>query len=256
MRLSSHTPSPELAPYVRAIRVVETETETTRVLLPETGINVGFRYRGSATELAPGATPLPTTTIAGLRRVARRMQTSADGGAVIVNFRDGGAAAFFSEPLHELFGTTADLADLVPASSLDHVRAELAATASSEQRVRVVECFLRSRLRQERADPLVDAALRSLTATHGRVRIEQLARELEVSPDRLEKRFRHRVGSTPKQHASLLRLRRAVELYRPGQRLADLALDAGYFDQAHFNHDFRAFAGTSPQRFFSAREFC
>jgi hypothetical protein len=79
MRLRSHVPSPELAPYVRVIRIVETDAETTRVLLPETGINVGFRYRGSATELGPGAAPLPMTTIAGLRRAARRMHTSADG---------------------------------------------------------------------------------------------------------------------------------------------------------------------------------
>lgn len=256
MRLSSHAPSPDLAAYVRVIRILETDGEATRMLLPDTGMNLGLRYGGFAVELGSGSTLLPPATLAGLRRTPRRMYTSAHGGAVIVNFREGGAAAFFAEPLHELFGATIDLECMVPASTLDRVRAELVEAPSSEARVRVVERFLRARLRNDPGDPIVAAALRELAAASGTVRVESLARAFGLSADRFEKRFRQRVGAAPKQHASLLRFQRALALYRPDRRLTDLALDAGYFDQSHFSRDFRTFTGVAPHVFFKAKDFC
>ena len=49
-----------------------------------------------------------------------------------------------------------------------------------------------------------------------------------------------------------MRFERAVEHLRAGADLADLALDCGYYDQAHFNRDFRAFTGATPTAFRAA----
>ena len=49
--------------------------------------------------------------------------------------------------------------------------------------------------------------------------------------------------------ARLLRFERAVEHLRAGSGLTDVALDSGYYDQAHFNRDFKAFAGVTPTRY-------
>ncbi len=59
-------------------------------------------------------------------------------------------------------------------------------------------------------------------------------------------RFREELGVPPKALARILRFERAVGRLRAGDDLAALALDAGYYDQAHFNRDFRAFAGATP----------
>ena len=52
----------------------------------------------------------------------------------------------------------------------------------------------------------------------------------------------------PKTAARIFRFNRALRLLRelPAGGLAELAFECGYYDQAHLNRDFRAFAGTSP----------
>jgi AraC-like DNA-binding protein len=67
--------------------------------------------------------------------------------------------------------------------------------------------------------------------------------------------FRNEVGLSPK---AFCRIRRFNEVLRHIERLAtidwlDVALSCGYFDQAHFNHDFRAFAGLSPSAYLRDR---
>ena len=249
--------SGRLAPYVRAFTLVEAHEETTRTLVPETGLVLGIRYRGSATQLDGSEERLlPGHTLTGMRTSARRMRTSAGGGAVLVAFREAGAARFFAEPLHELFGQTLSLADLLPHRVLDRVSSQVAEAGTDALRLGLIEQFLLARLRPRGPDALVAAAVEAIHAARGSVRIGALARQLHLSQDAFEKRFRAQVGSTPKQLASLVRVRHAMASYRPGSSLSRLALDAGYFDQSHFIREFRAVTGEAPRRFFHSTEHC
>jgi len=248
--MRSFAPSPALAPFVREIMLVDVRDTTTRVQLPEPGLVMGVRYRGSASLLAGGAERrLPDATLTGMRNRTRRLRTEAGGGIALAQFHPGGAAAFFPQPLHELFGATAALDDLVPRADVDRTRARVAEAATDAERVAALEAFLAGRLRRDADDSMVAAAVRAIADTHGALPIRTLARRLGISQDPLEKRFRRAVGASPKQLASLLRLRHAIDSYRPDVKLAQLALDAGYFDQSHFSRDLRAVTGQAPGRF-------
>jgi AraC-like DNA-binding protein len=257
MRMTLALPCPALAPYVRRFTLVEAEEETTRVLLPEPGVVLGFRYAGHARLLEPqGATRLPDFVVTGLRPSARRMCTSAGGGIVVAIFREAGAAAFFDLPLHELFGASVGLDAFVPGSELARLGQQLAAANTARARVASVERFLLARLRPRAGDRLVRAAVEALRGSGGARRVSELARELDIGVDRLEKRFRQTVGASPKQLGSLYRLLRAIELHRSGFNLTQSALEAGYADQSHFIRGFRAATGEAPRRFLESNAYC
>ncbi|MFI6982776.1 helix-turn-helix domain-containing protein [Embleya sp. NPDC050154] len=93
-----------------------------------------------------------------------------------------------------------------------------------------------------------------LVAGAGRIEVAALARETGWSRRHLGARFRETIGLPPKTVARLLRFRHAVELLEdPLRSWAEVAADAGYYDQAHFNRDFKAFAGCTPGAYLSSR---
>jgi AraC-like DNA-binding protein len=256
MRVTTLPPDPDLAPFVRCFHVVATDAPATRVLVPELGLALAVRSAGSAS-LRVGARwrRLPAATLSGLRMHARTMRTSAGGGTVVAQFHPGGASAWFATPLHDLFGEHVALADVAPPSLVARAVAAVGAAADDEARANAVATLLRA-LPRRAADAVAGAAVRTLEAAHGRLRIADLARDLGFGRDRFEKRFRATVGCSPKQFASLVRLRRAFTLRGEGADLTRAAHGAGYHDQSHFVRDFRRFLGEAPRRFFATVPHC
>jgi len=254
MRMIELPPSAALAPFLRSLTIVETELAATRQPMPGTGLVLGIRYRGGAYEQdGERRTRLPDAAFTGVLGRARWIHTTAHSGIVLANFREGGAAEFFAEPLHELFGGTVGLDALVPRSELARIAELVMAAASNSERASLIERFLLARRRAALPDRLVAAAVRAISDSRGSIRIAPLAAALGIGQDRLEKRFRRAVGTSPKQLATILRVRHAALAHRPGQSLTRLSLEAGYADQSHFTREFRAFFGEAPGRFFATR---
>jgi len=257
MRTTVVPPSPRLAPFVRQFTFVEADEQATRVLIPDGTAIAGFRFGGHACVVEDGGVVrMPDASFAGVRDRARRMRTSAGGGVVLASFRPGAAAAFFRAPQHELYGETVPLDVLAARAAVEETAERVREATDHAARVAAFEAFLLARLDAGRVDALVAEAARRVASDPAGVRAAPLASALGLSQDRLEKRFRRAVGTTPKRLASILRLRRAVEAYRAGETLTRTAADAGYFDQSHFNRAFRAATGLTPRAFFGAGEHC
>jgi AraC-like DNA-binding protein len=259
VNVTSLQPGEKLAAVIREFTIVETgpDEEATRVLMPDSGVIVGFRFGGSATLLENDqSTQMPGVTLAGLRSTARRMRTSPAGRMILAVFRATGASQFFPQPLHELFGRTAALDDLVRHSAAEETQTRIAEAADHSERAAIFEEFLLGRQIDRGPDPAVLAAVRAIRLAHGALRIHRLARHLGISQNALERRFRRIVGASPKQYASILRLRHAVKLHRAGASFTEASIGAGYFDQAHWNRDFKSVTGAPPHDFFNRVEAC
>ena len=151
-------------------------------------------------------------------------------------------------PAHELSGRVVPVDEVLgrPAGELTE---RLACAPGWAERFALLDAVLTRRLaRAPSVAGDISHAWRRLVASHGGVSIAGLANELGWSRRHFGARFREHVGLAPKPAARVLRFRRAVELLErdDGARLAEIAQDCGYYDQAHFNRDFRAFAGSSP----------
>ena len=103
--------------------------------------------------------------------------------------------------------------------------------------------------RRSEPDPLVAAAVSALGRRGARV--ASVAEELGVSSRHLQRRVSDAVGYGPKMLARVLRFRR-LQVLSPGP-LVDLALEAGYADQAHMTAEVTCLSGLSPVRFLKDR---
>jgi len=253
----TYAPGERAAPLVRAFVLVEADGEATSTLLPDPGFMVAFRYRGASWLIERGAERrTPDAAVTGLRGTARRMRTAARSGVVVARLRSGAAAQLFDGALDALFGVTVPLAELAPAPEVSRTLARIASARDDAARLAAFEEFLLERRKPRPPDPVVAAALQTIEEAPGEVRVAELARALGLGQDALEKRFRRAVGAPPKRFASILRLRRTAEGYRPGASLGALAVEAGYYDQSHFNRELRAVADAAPGELLGPDPIC
>lgn len=149
-------------------------------------------------------------------------------GEAVLGGRSGVAA------LRERMGNAADLG-----AALDWLEAWLAVR------------FARSRS----VHPATHAAGMLLHDARGRLRVDDLAEAADVSPRHLRELFLREVGVPPKRLARILRFREALERLAtaPAIDLTRLAIDCGYYDEAHLYRDFRALATMTPVDYLTAR---
>jgi AraC-like DNA-binding protein len=157
-----------------------------------------------------------------------------------VRFRPGMAAPFLKAPA-ELTDRELALEDLWGASA--RALAERIANAASG-----IETLAAALPRPAAPPDGVQRAIAAMAASHGSADVDALARAANLSPRQFRRRCLEATGLSPKHMSRVLRFRRAAELAArtPGLKWSLIALEAGYFDQAHLIRDFREFTGRTP----------
>jgi AraC-like DNA-binding protein len=199
-------------------------------------------------------------TIAGPDTRARLVALVPGARMVGVRLRPGVAGAVLGLPARELQDLTVDAADvlgtdyaawlldtLVTAAGARGQGAVGPADAGNDPHA-ILLAAIEGRGRSA-PDPLVRAAVAALDRPH--VRVGAVAAELGLSARHLQRRVTDAVGYGPKTLARVLRFRRLQAL--PAGPLVELALEAGYADQAHMTSEVTHLAGIPPVRFLKDR---
>jgi AraC-like DNA-binding protein len=174
---------------------------------------------------------------------------------ISVQFKPGGAAPFLPMPASEVTNRAVELSTLWGDAAID-LREQLLAAPTPETKVHLLEHFLtRQAAWEQQPHPAVTFALASFQAGSARRSIAEVTAQLCLSPKRFFHLFKEAVGLTPKAYCRVLRFQEVLGLIERRQQAswADLAHTSGYFDQAHFIHDFQAFAGLSPSAYLAER---
>jgi len=250
MKISKIQPTEPLKPYVNAILIIESETEVINRLLPGTAPVMAFQFKG---KVYINDSTIPRFGLTGISRMARSAHYTPGSGVLLVLFKEGMAPAFLDTPLSEFAGFTTGLEHIFPADDLHLLEDQLYLEKPLSGKVSVIERFLLSHLKRDIKDQAISKAIEMIKQQKGNIRIRDLVSLLNTNIDSFEKKFRARVGISPKNFSSIIRMQSIIADYKADQNLTVLSLDKGFFDQSHFIRDFKTFTGQNPTAFFKTR---
>ncbi|TDE22133.1 helix-turn-helix domain-containing protein [Nonomuraea mesophila] len=223
-------PDPELSGRLACVWHQVSETEQHHLVVPDACVDLIWGP-GGLFVAGPDTGPMPTPMAAGDTFTG-------------VRFRPGAVGDFFGVPLHELRDRRVPLADLpFPAERIEE------AAPRPGSRLTAMRAEVRRRLA---ATAGADPAGAALTAVlrEGRT-VAQAAWRLGFSERQLHRRTLASFGYAPKTLQRIVRFQRALRLARAGVPLAEVAVRAGFTDQAHLSHDVRRLSGVSMSRLLS-----
>ncbi|HEY1307814.1 MAG TPA: AraC family transcriptional regulator [Vicinamibacterales bacterium] len=262
MQFHHRVPRPPLDAFVNVIWLCRNDPRPVALerVLPTGAAQLIVNLKEDETRIYDPEEPLDVTVTDGtvLTGVQSRFQiidTSEQECVAGVAFKPGGVAAFFSAPAHETSDADTSLELLWGRRRASDLRDQLLERNDPDAQLDVIERALSEVLRPAGVHPAVAFALRAFDRAPLTTNIAAVTDAIGMSAKRFIERFRSEVGFSPKRYCRIRRFQRAVTRAHRGHLVdwPQVALECGYYDQAHFIHEFRSFAGLTPTGYQGAR---
>lgn len=116
--------------------------------------------------------------------------------------------------------------------------------------VNTCDRILYSRMEKHVVSNALLLATTIISDSHGQVKVKEVARQTYYSERHLNRLFLAQIGVSIKNYTRLTRFNYVLKHIQKSPCIfAALSQQAGYFDQAHFDKDFKAISGVSPQKY-------
>ncbi|MEU4625123.1 helix-turn-helix domain-containing protein [Actinoplanes sp. NPDC023801] len=204
----------------------ETGTSAPALVLPDGCVDLIWESGRGAFVAGPDTGPMPGTTGPAKTLLGVRLRPAA-GGPVL------------GLPLDELCNQRVDLSELSPVAAR-----RLDGALPPGEALRRLLAVTGEFAEERPPDPALLTAVRLLHDP--RARVHELGARLDIGDRQLRRRFAAAVGYGPKMLHRVLRFRRFLTLLESPGGLGELAVRAGYADQAHLSRETAQLAGLPP----------
>ena len=225
-----------LKPYVGCFWVVTAEFGGSIHLVPDGSTAISLQFEGGRAScwLLRGPLLRPET-----RRYAP--ETAVAG----IRLRPAVAHLLSGIPAYEMVGRSLCLRELPAFQGLVAARPSPGTPAEA---IDALQRFLLERLCHADVHPVVAAAIREIQSAGGRLPISEVAVRCGVSLRHLSRLMRIWVGYGPKRFASIVRFQETLSRIESsrGRSAALLAVESGFFDQAHLTANVKGLSGATP----------
>jgi AraC-like DNA-binding protein len=262
MRYCHRIPRPPLDAFIESIWVYQNDPRPHALerILPTGAAQLIVNLKEDQTRLYDPDFPhrfvaTSGSVLSGVQSQFQVIDTSEQESVAGVAFKAGGTVPFMRMPAHEASDADVPLESLWGRRRTAALRERLLENSSIDATLDALEAALHEMWRPPGLHPAVNFALAAFDRAPSTTSIAAVTDAIGLSAKRFIERFKIEVGLTPKRYCRIRRFQHALALSHRGRHVdwTRVALDCGYFDQAHFIHDFRSFAGLTPTGYQSAR---
>jgi AraC-like DNA-binding protein len=254
MQYQEYDIAEDLKPFVKVIWSMESDVdvynEMPMHILPDTCVElvVHFRDPYKTTFSDNSISVQEQSLVVAQMKSFMKIQPYGKTGLIAVRFSALGAYHFFDIPMKEIANKETGLRDLWKDFACD-IEDRILLARTSQHRSQIIQNYLKVQLsRNGYIDKGVEFCVNEIKHARGQISVDTLADKAGISSRQLVRRFDKCIGLSPKEFIRISKFIGSLDMmnYTKGKSLTDIAIDSGYYDQAHFIHDFREFSGMSP----------
>ena len=192
--------------------------------------------------------------VSGVRTRPITIPSGRESRKLVVIFKKGMARPFYPFPMNELTDSVV-MADLVFGRRILDLRERLISARSPQEMFQLVELFLLNmagdKLYENTKSNCVKYAVASMLRQPTLFNFKKLGEQIGYSQKHFIDLFKGQVGVPPKQYLKIARFQKAIKTIEKNQPIqwSGIAMDSGFYDQAHFINDFKAFSGFTPNEY-------
>jgi len=168
---------------------------------------------------------------------------------LLIEFHPGGLFPFFSFDQSEIIDSYIPL-DTLGKELMQSLENELEKSEKVSELIEALDKIFIKRLMDSRIKFDILPVMKNIIKQHGFVNAKNISYPFYFSERQTRRLFLRHVGVNPQKFIRIVRTNYALRLIQNGKSsFLDVVEKAGYFDQSHFIHEFKAFHGITPQEY-------